>query len=338
MQNSKKRALDEGGAGPGRASAVTGPPAVRRGFAFLAFAGIAWGTTGAAVEVIYRTSDLGPMAISFYRFLAGAVLLLPVWVLRRSRQVPRVTQPAGRRVLLLVGIGVGLAVFQTAYFGAVRDTGLAVGTIVTLGAAPVFTAVGGRLFLGERIGRAGLLAVAGALAGLAVLVLGNQPGVVHTAGVGMALLSAAGYAVSNLLGRWTGRHGIGEDAFALTLWSFLIGAAVMLPLAFHEGLVPQGGDLTEAALLMLYIAAVTTAVAYPLYFAGVAVLRAATASVMMLLEPVSAAVLAVLFLDEQLTVATVAGTVILLGAIAALGLAESRMPAQPRASMTPGHQ
>jgi DME family drug/metabolite transporter len=308
---------------------LTGSRSVRRGFAFLAFAGFAWGTTGAAVEVIYRTSDLGPMAISFWRFLAGAVLLLPVWALRPSRKTPRAPQPVRRRVLLLVGTGIGLAVFQTAYFAAVRDTGLAVGTIVTLGAAPVFTAAGGRLFLGERIGRSGVLAVAGALAGLTVLVLGNQPGVVHPVGVAMALLSAAGYAVSNLLGRWTGRHGTGEDAFTLTLWSFLIGAALMLPLAFHEGLIPQGGNVTEAALLMLYIAAVTTALAYPLYFAGVAVLRAATASVMMLLEPVSAAVLAVLFLDEQLTAATVAGTVILLGAIVALALAESRLRAQP---------
>lgn len=301
---------------------------VRRGFALLTFVGIAWGTTGAAVEVIYRTSDLGPMATSFWRFLAGAVLLAPAWVLRPGRKTPRAPQPAGRRVLLLAGTGVGLAVFQTAYFAAVRDTGLAVGTIVTLGAAPVITAVGGRLFLGERIGRSGLLAAVGALAGLTILVLGNQPGVVHPEGVAMSLLSAAGYAVSNLLGRWTGRRGTGEDAFTLTLGSFLIGTIVMLPLALHEGLLPQHGSLTTTALAMLYIAAVTTALAYPMYFAGVAVLRAATASVMMLLEPVSAAVLAVAFLGEELTVATVAGTLILLGAITALARAESRLQAQ----------
>lgn len=324
MQTSQDLAVDAEAPDRGGNRSLTGSLSLRRGFAFLAFAGLAWGTTGAAVEVIYRAGGLGPMAISFWRFLAGAVLLLPAWALRPSREAPRAPQPAGRRVLLLMGTGAGLAVFQTAYFAAVRDTGLAVGTIVTLGAAPVFTAAGGRLFLGERIGRAGLLAVAGALGGLTVLVLGNQPGVVHLGGVGMALLSAAGYAVSNLLGRWTGRHGTGEDAFTLTLWSFLIGAALMLPPALYEGLLPQGGNFTEAALLMLYIAAVTTALAYPLYFAGVAVLRAATASVMMLLEPVSAAVLAVLFLGEQLTTATVAGTVILLGAIAALALAESR--------------
>lgn len=326
----RARVADCGAQGRPENRSLAAAPSVRRGFAFLAVVGIAWGSTGAAVEVIYRSSDLGPMAISFWRFLAGAVLLLPAWALRPSRTVPRTPRSAGRRAGLLVGTGVGLAVFQTAYFAAVQDTGLAVGTIVTLGAAPFFTAAGGRLFLGERIGRAGLLGVAAALAGLTVLVLGNQPGVVHPLGVAMALLSAAGYAVSNVLGRWTGRHGTGEDSFTLTLWSFLIGAAVMLPLASREGLVPHGGDLTEVALVMLYIAAVTTALAYPLYFAGVAALRAATASVMMLLEPVSATLLAVLFLDERLTAATITGTVILLGAITALALAESRLEAGPQ--------
>lgn len=180
---------------------VTAPRSVRRGLAYLAFAGVTWGTTGAAVDVVYRSSDSGPMAVSFRRFLTGAALLLAARAVLPARKGPRTPQPMPRRVLLFTGTGIGLAVFQTAYFAAVRDTGLAVGTIVTLGAAPVITAAGGRLFLGERTGRAGLLAVGGALAGLAILVLGNEAGVVHPGGVWVALLSAAGYAVSSILGR-----------------------------------------------------------------------------------------------------------------------------------------
>ncbi|MEU2060137.1 EamA family transporter [Streptomyces sp. NPDC013455] len=304
---------------------ATAPRSVRRGLACLAFAGLTWGTTGAAVDIVYRSSDFGPMAVSFWRFLTGMVLLLAARALRPARRTPRTPQPSGRRALLFAGTGAGLAVLQTAYFAAVQDTGLAVGTIVTLGAAPVFTAAAGLLFLGERIGRAGLLAVAGALTGLAILVLGNQAGVVHPVGVGMALLSAAGYAVSNILGRWTGRHGAGEDPYTLTVGSFAVGAAVMLPFGWGEGLVPRTAHTGHVVLLMLYVAAVTTALAYPLYFAGAGVVRAATASVVMLIEPVNAAILAVLFLGERLTTATVIGTVPMLAAIAGLAVAESRM-------------
>jgi len=196
---------------------VTASRSARRGLAYLAFAGTAWGTTGAAVDIVFRSSDFGPMAVSFWRFLSGMALLTAARVLRPARNTPRTPRPTSRRVLLFTGTGIGLAVFHTAYFAAVQDTGLAVGTIVTLGAAPVFTAVGGRLFLDERVGRGGLLAVGGALAGLATLVLANQQGAVHPLGVGMALLSAAGYAISNILGRWTGRHGSGEDPYTLTV-------------------------------------------------------------------------------------------------------------------------
>ncbi|MCO5996953.1 DMT family transporter [Actinoallomurus rhizosphaericola] len=302
---------------------LSAPRSAPRGLIYLAIAGSTWGTTGAAVEVVYRSSDLGPMAISFWRFLTGMALLVAARTLRRSRR-PRTPQPVRRRVLLPTGTGIGLAVFQTAYFGAVRDTGLAVGTIVTLGAAPVFAAGGGRLFLGERLGRDGFLAVGGALAGLAILVLGNQQSVVRPVGVGLALLSAAGYAVANVLGRWTGRHGTGENPYTLTVWSFGIGAAIMLPFAWGEGLWPHTAHLGRVLLMILYVAVVTTALAYPLYFAGAAVVRAATAAVVMLIEPVSAAVLAVVLLGERLTVATVGGTALLLAAITGLAIAESR--------------
>lgn len=44
----------------------------------------------------------------------------------------------------------------------------------------------------------------------------------------------------------------------------------------------------------------------------------------MLLEPVSAAVLAVTLLGERLTAATVVGTLLMLGAVAGLAVAETR--------------
>nr|WP_232291958.1 EamA family transporter [Frankia sp. QA3] len=54
-------------------------------------------------------------------------------------------------------------------------------------------------------------------------------------------------------------------------------------------------------------------------------MRAATASAIMLIEPVGAAVLAVTLLGEQLTAATLAGTVLLLCAMVFLARAESRL-------------
>ncbi|MEU8738071.1 MULTISPECIES: DMT family transporter [Streptomyces] len=306
---------------------VSGLP-VGRSLFYLVVAGVAWGTAGAAASLLYRVSDLGPLALSFWRCAGGLVLLAGALALRPRR--PRVPESGRRRLLRVLGTGLGLTVFQSAYFAAVEATGLAVGTVVTLGAGPVLIAVGARLTMGERLGAGGVAAVAGALAGLGVLVLGGGTAEVRPAGVLLALLAASGYAAITLLTRWLGRDGTSGDALATSAWAFGIGAVGLLPLALAEGLVPHTDAPGQVGWLMVYVAAVPTALAYALYFAGAAVVRSATVSVIMLLEPVSAAVIAVTVLGERLTAAMAAGTLVLLAAVAGLAFAETREAAAAR--------
>ncbi|AWL37255.1 MULTISPECIES: DMT family transporter [unclassified Streptomyces] len=306
---------------------VSGLP-VGRSLFYLVVAGVAWGTAGAAASLLYRVSDLGPLALSFWRCAGGLVLLAGALALRPRR--PRTPESGRRRLLRVLGTGLGLTVFQSAYFAAVEATGLAVGTVVTLGAGPVLIAVGARLTLGERLGAGGVAAVAGALAGLGVLVLGGGAAEVRPAGVLLALLSASGYAAITLLTRWLGRDGTSGDALATSAWAFGIGAVGLLPLALAEGLVPHTDAPAQVGWLMVYVAAVPTALAYALYFAGAAVVRSATVSVIMLLEPVSAAVIAVTVLGERLTAAMAVGTLVLLAAVAGLAFAETREAAAAR--------
>ncbi|WP_194293087.1 DMT family transporter [Streptomyces smaragdinus] len=288
-------------------------------------AGAAWGTAGAAGSLVFRISELGPLGLSFYRQLGGTALMLLLLAFRPRPPRPAAVRPAPRRVWVpRIVMALSMALFQSAYFGAVGSTGLAVGTVVTLGAGPVLIALGGRLFLGERMGAGGLAAVAGALAGLAVLVLGGSAATVRPAGVALAVVSASGYAATTLLTRWAGRGGEAQDTVRTTAWTFGLGAVPLLPLAAAEGLLPHTAEPARLALILAYVAVVPTALAYVLYFAGAAVVRAATVSVIMLIEPVSAAIVAVTLLGEHLTAATVAGTVLLLAAVVGLTAAETR--------------
>ncbi|MGW0656034.1 EamA family transporter, partial [Streptomyces umbrinus] len=72
--------------------AVSGLP-IGRGLLYLTAAGAAWGTAGAVASLVYRASDMGPVALSFWRCAGGLALLLAVRSLRRR---PR---PAARPVL-----------------------------------------------------------------------------------------------------------------------------------------------------------------------------------------------------------------------------------------------
>jgi DME family drug/metabolite transporter len=300
-----------------------------RGLVYVVFAATAWGTAGAAAALLYRGSGLGPLALTFWRAAGGFALLLAVRAVRGRGKRPTpvsaeaVREPRGRAVVRVLTTGAGLTLFQAAYFCAVKSTGLAVATVVTLGSGPVLIALAARLTMGERLGRGGMAAVAGALAGLAVLVLGGGGAEVRPAGVALALLSAAGYSGITLLTRWSGRRGAAGDPLDTSLWSFGICAVLLLPAALGEGLWPAAHGLGRTLLLLGYLASVPTAVAYALYFAGAAVLRSATVSVVALIEPVSAAVLAVTLLEERLTAATLIGTVILLTAVAALAWEEA---------------
>ncbi|MGW0827165.1 DMT family transporter [Streptomyces sp. NPDC002845] len=302
-------------------NAVSGLP-VGRGLLCLIVAGVAWGTAGATASLVYRASDMGPVALSFWRCAGGLALLLAVQA-ARPRVRATAPEPLGRKVLRVGVTGLGLAVFQTAYFAAVSATGLAVATVVTLGAGPVLIALGARLTMGERLGRGGALAVVGALVGLAVLVLGSGEAAVRPWGVLLAVVSAVGYSAMTLLTRWWGRDG-GADASGTTVGAFAVTSLCLLPFGLAEGLVPATAEPALLLGLLAYIAAVPTALAYTLYFAGATVIRSATVSVIMLLEPVSAAVLAVALLGEQLTAATLAGTLLMLGSVAGLAVAEAR--------------
>ncbi|WP_327069826.1 EamA family transporter [Kitasatospora sp. NBC_01250] len=309
------------------------PLSAGRGLLYLLLSAASWGTAGAAATLLYGHSGLGPVALTFWRSAGGSALLLVALAVRRRGSTSRPRASHARRDIAVNGLG--LTLFQIGYFEAVHGTGLAVGTVVTLGAAPVLVALGARLLLREPLGAAGTAAVLGALAGLAVLILGGTSSgatAVRPGGVAWALLSGAGYACVTLYGR---RSAGRTDALTTTLYSFLVCAVLLLPFAAAQGLWPSPHGLGRTLLVLLYLAAVPTALGYALYFTGVTVVRATTAAVIALIEPVSATALAVTALGEHLSPATVAGSAVLLLAVTALAVAETRHAVRTRAAVHP---
>ncbi|MFI2780113.1 DMT family transporter [Streptomyces sp. ALB3] len=289
---------------------------------------------------LYDVGEIGPVSVSFWRFLTGLGLLLSAHLVRRSRRPEtaaslRATFAANPRRALVTGFG--LAVYQTAYFASVQQAGLTVATVVTLGSGPVLVAIGARLTLGERTGAAGTAALVSGVVGLVLLTGGadGSTGPAPLLGIGYGLLSAAGYAGVILLGRFSGRKNAGV-AFEPTVIGFAVGTVCLLPMALLEGLLP---DLERPAWtlgLILYVGAVPTALAYTLFFAGLGVVRATTASVVALVEPLTAAVIGVLVFGERLNAILLTGTALLLFVVVFLAADEGVGRGASRRTSGPG--
>ena len=308
------------------------PLSVGRGLAYVFVAAVAWGTGGAFAAVLYRDSGLGPIAVSFWRFATGLVLLAAAGpLIGKSGTMASARALLRTRWAWLCIIGAGLAMYQTAYFAAVQRSGVAVATIVTLGLGPILIAIGSHFTMGERIGKATALTIALALIGLALLTGGGgDVGPAPLQGIALAVLSALGYAGVTLLTRAMGRRNGGSDQYNVTLLGTAIGMVCLLPLAAGEGLMPTAGDSLRNAAMLGYLGAVPTALAYGLFNAGLSSVRATTASVIALMEPVTAAVIAVALLDERMTALAVIGTIVLMAAVVILALAERGGGGKPR--------
>ena len=290
----------------------------RQGILFVAAAAVLWGTVGIATQAIYHQSQLTAVAVGFYRLaFAFPVVALFCWQ-RLGRSILRV---GWRHYGTMALIGVMLALYQVFFFAAIGDVGVAVATLVTLCTAPVLVALLSVVFLKERPTGFTVLALLAALAGTALLV--GFPAAAAAQGhifrgVALALGSATGYAIVTLVGR-----GLSATCHPLhsTTVAFGTGALFLFPLAAGNLFASSYGPAIWG--LIGYVGLLPTAVAYTFFFLGMRSIRASTASILTLLEPLTATILAWLVFDERLAPSGMLGALLLLGALAILYRGES---------------
>jgi DME family drug/metabolite transporter len=304
-------------------------PASRRGFLLVVLAALCWGTSGVSGRIVADRTGLGPLDIAWHRMAVGAVVLLLFTALGRRRRlastVPLTRGTAGRLVL----VGAGLAAYQFAFFAAVAIAGVSISTLVALGLAPLLIAVGGTVLGHGRPERATIVALVVALVGLVLLVgvtAEADTGTTVVLGALLAVGSALGYAMVTLAGA-----GI-PAGIPVTLAGFAGGALLLTPVALIAGLHVTGDPVSLAVLL--YLGAVPSALAYTFFFTGLRTVPGAVASIVTLLEPLTATVLATAFLGERLAPLALAGGLLVLAAVAGLYVRRLREPGASRAART----
>ncbi|MEU6644169.1 DMT family transporter [Saccharomonospora sp. NPDC046836] len=282
----------------------------RTGSASLIAAGVLWGTGGLAGSILFTRADLHPLVVATYRLLLGGVFaVLFLSFTGGLRAMPR-TAAVARRVLVAGGL---LAVFQACYFASVLLSSVSIATMTTIGSVPVFVAVASAVAERRRPATPTLASVAAALLGLVLLTwspggTGERGELV--AGLALALVAGAGFAALTMVNR---RQVAGLDPLRTTAFGCLAGGLALLPVAVWLGIgLPARPDVVGLAI---YLGAVPTALAYAAYFRGLRDSHPVLAAFAALLEPLTAAVLAAVLLDDQLGVVGWCGAALLTGAI-----------------------
>jgi len=282
---------------------------------------VCFGTTGTAQAL--GAAGASPVTVGEARIVVGALLLQGAarWATHPAGRPTTRPLPVWPRTRAAWFAAVGVAAYQVTFFAAVRTTGVAVGTVVALGSAPVLTGVLGTLTGEGRPDRRWLAATGLAGVGLAVLTLAGTSGAagVQPLGVLLATGAAASYATYTLaVKRTLTGGGLPEPTMAA---AFTGGAVLLLPVL---ALAPLGWLATPRGLLAaLWLGAVPTALAYLLFARGLRRISAAETSTLTLAEPLTAAALGVVLLGERPSAASAVGAALLLAGLLVLGVPRS---------------
>ncbi|MCO5996528.1 DMT family transporter [Actinoallomurus rhizosphaericola] len=287
-------------------------PAHRRlgGSADIVLAASLWGTTGTVRSFVHAS----PVAVGAARLLIGGAFLFAVAV-RCGGLRPLLARGARTRLILLLGAAL-VAVYQVAFFCAVARTGVATGTVVTIGSGPVFAGLLSRLLRMGALTPRWLLSTAGAVAGCAALTLGGQAAGVEPLGVALALISGCGYAAYATVASYLITRG--EDSRAVLGTLFGGSGVLLLPVLLVMG---AGWLFTgTGAAAALYLGVITTGLGYLFYGRGLRTTPVAAATTLTLAEPAVAAVLGLFVLGEHLGALALAGLALLAASLLILTL------------------
>ena len=283
-------------------------------------AALCFATTGTAQAL--GPAATTPVGVGAGRILVGGAILATVALARRRAAGLRwAPWPVAAAVA-------GVAVYQLAFFAAVADTGVAVGTVVALGSAPTLAGLFEWIVDRRRPSARWAAATALAFAGVALLALTGAGADVSPVGVGLAVTAGGAYAVYTLAAKRL--LAAGHAPGSVMAVAFGIGALVLLPALLLSG--PGWLLHADGIALALFLGTVPTALAYLLFAHGLRRLTASETATLTLAEPLTAATLGALVLAEPLSARATIGAGLVLAGLVALAVKPPPPVASPEAA------
>jgi drug/metabolite transporter (DMT)-like permease len=262
-----------------------------------------------------KNMDAGPVV--FCQLFLG-FLVLAIYLGARGKLSGMKFREKRKAVLLL---GVWQAGVMLSYYTAVSFTNVSM-SVLLLYTAPLYVLLVAPVVLKEKISTRNIAALALSLAGV-VVVVGPEnlsPGTAEASsgylfGVLMGLFSGFFYACIIMTSRYL------RDEYS-GLEQLFLSTGVTLLILFPFMLQVSSAALLENLPVLLFLGVMITSVGSILYFTGLEHVKAQNASIISLLEPVSAIFFAYLILNDPVSKGTLVGCVLILASSLFMSLAE----------------
>lgn len=315
------------------APTVARPTHARRGLAQVTAGAVLFGLNASVSKVVLE-AGVPPRQLAALR-CTGVALGLLLIVGPTARRRLRVSW-RGLRQLAVLGI-VGAALIQWLYFVAIDRLPVGIALLLEF-TAPVLVAVFARLVLREEVRPVVWVALVLSLAGLGLVAQVWQDTRLDALGVAAGLGGAACLATFLLLGRHSGDA---HDPVAVNFWMFAWASAFWLvveplwgidwaPLGTSTSLLGAlDGIEVPVWLAVGWVIALGTLAPYALDLAALRHLPATTVGAVGMLEPVVAAGVAWLWLEQALTTTQVVGGLVVLAGVALAQVARPGQAADP---------
>ncbi len=280
----------------------------RRNLLWFVSLAIVWGTAFVAIDVGLAT--LPPLLFAALRLDVAALLIIGAAVFLGERLTPR-TRMDWLSIAAIGGLVVGahyglLFVGQSFVSGAVAAIVLSLAPIVT----PLFAV---RLLPAQQLRGPTIVGLGVGLVGVTVIAISGGSLAGQLVGVALLVGSAISFALGSVLAeRFAGTLSL----VSLQAWGMAIGAVLL-----HTASVAHPGEQAStlsslwtptAIAAVVYLGAIATAVGFVLYFALLDRIGATELSLVNYAVPLVAALCGWLVLGDSITLATVAGFVLVL--------------------------
>ncbi|MFV8829349.1 DMT family transporter [Alkalihalobacterium sp. APHAB7] len=280
-------------------------------YIMLAVATSIWGSAFIAGKVAVESFE--PATVAFFRFLGATILLFPImWVMEKNRPKPTKKDWG---MFALLGL-TGIAIYNICFFLASKHAPV-IKSSLFIASNPVLIVLLSGLFLKETITKRHIIGMSVALFGVAIIISnGHLLGLVKLGfePIDFILLGAViSWALYSVLGKVV----LGKfSAIVSTTYAVFFGTLFLLPFALYE----LTWDQVQSASIgvwasLLHMSIFVTVISFIMYYQGIQKVGAAKASIFINVMPVSAVIMATLFLGETFTIAHGVGAAFVLSGV-----------------------